>query len=62
VAAGDDVPLYFCSHLFSRNAELRSMFAIQMSAQRDKPVAVLGLTSRTSTSSATWCPPRATGP
>jgi hypothetical protein len=39
VAAGDDTPLYFYSHLFSRVAELRSMFAIQIYAQRDKPVA-----------------------
>ena len=30
VAAGDDTPLYFYSHLFSRVAELRSMFAIQI--------------------------------
>jgi hemoglobin-like flavoprotein len=42
VAAGDDVPLYFYSHLFLRNPELRSMFPIQMSAQRDKLVATLG--------------------
>jgi hemoglobin-like flavoprotein len=35
-------PLYFHSHLLLRNAELRSMFAIQMSAQRDKPLAALG--------------------
>jgi hypothetical protein len=30
VASGDDAPLYFHSHLFSRVAELRSMFAIQI--------------------------------
>jgi hemoglobin-like flavoprotein len=42
VAAGDDVPLYFYSHLFLSHPELRSMFPIQMSAQRDKLVAALG--------------------
>ena len=30
VAAGDDTPLYFYSHLFSRVAELRSMFALAL--------------------------------
>lgn len=42
VAAGDDVPLYFYSHLFLSHPELRSMFPIQMTAQRDKLVAALG--------------------
>jgi len=41
-AAGDDVPLYFYSHLFLRHPEVRSMFPIQMSGQRDKLVAALG--------------------
>jgi NAD(P)H-flavin reductase/hemoglobin-like flavoprotein len=41
-AAGDDVPLYFYSHLFLSHPELRSMFPIQMSGQRDKLVAALG--------------------
>jgi NAD(P)H-flavin reductase/hemoglobin-like flavoprotein len=41
-AAGDDVPLYFYSHLFLSHPELRSMFPIQMSAQRDKLVGALG--------------------
>jgi hypothetical protein len=30
VTADRDTPLYFCSYLFSRVAELRSMFAIQI--------------------------------
>jgi NAD(P)H-flavin reductase/hemoglobin-like flavoprotein len=41
-AAGDDVPLYFYSHLFLSHPELRSMFPIQMSGQRDKLVTALG--------------------
>src|SRR5215203_1337388 len=41
-AAGDNVPLYFYSHLFLRHPEVRSMFPIQMSGQRDKLVAALG--------------------
>jgi NAD(P)H-flavin reductase/hemoglobin-like flavoprotein len=41
-AAGDDVPLYFYSHLFLCHPEVRSMFPIQMSGQRDKLVAALG--------------------
>jgi hypothetical protein len=49
-----DTPLYFCSYLFSCVAELRSMFAIQMSEPRDKPVAALRL--EPSTSSTTSCP------
>jgi NAD(P)H-flavin reductase/hemoglobin-like flavoprotein len=42
VAAGDDVPLYFYSHLFLSHPELREMFPIQMTGQRDKLVAALG--------------------
>jgi NAD(P)H-flavin reductase/hemoglobin-like flavoprotein len=42
VAAGDDVPLYFYSYLFLSHPEVRSMFPIQMSGQRDKLVAALG--------------------
>ena len=41
-AAGDDVPLYFYSHLFLSHPEVRSMFPIQMSGQRDKLVTALG--------------------
>jgi NAD(P)H-flavin reductase/hemoglobin-like flavoprotein len=41
-AAGDEVPLYFYSHLFLSHPEVRSMFPIQMSAQRDKLVTALG--------------------
>jgi NAD(P)H-flavin reductase/hemoglobin-like flavoprotein len=41
-AFGDDVPLYFYSHLFLGHPEVRSMFPIQMSGQRDKLVAALG--------------------
>jgi NAD(P)H-flavin reductase/hemoglobin-like flavoprotein len=41
-AHGDDVPLYFYSHLFLRHPEVRSMFPIQMSGQRDKLVTALG--------------------
>ena len=55
-AAGDDVPLYFYSHLFLRHPEVRSMFPIQMSGQRDKLVAAWVLSSRMSTSSTTSCP------
>ncbi len=42
VAAGDDVPLYFYSHLFLSHPEVRPMFPIQMSGQRDKLVTALG--------------------
>ena len=41
-AAGDDVPLYFYSHLFLSHPDVRSMFPIQMSGQRDKLVTALG--------------------
>jgi NAD(P)H-flavin reductase/hemoglobin-like flavoprotein len=39
---GDEVPLYFYSHLFLSHPELREMFPISMSAQRDKLVSALG--------------------
>jgi len=39
---GDDVPLFFYSHLFLSRPELREMFPISMSAQRDKLVGALG--------------------
>jgi NAD(P)H-flavin reductase/hemoglobin-like flavoprotein len=42
VAAGDDVPLYFYSHLFLSHPDVRPMFPIQMSGQRDKLVTALG--------------------
>ena len=43
VAAGDDVPLYYSlCILFLSHPEVRSMFPIQMSGQRDKLVAALG--------------------
>jgi len=41
-AAGDEVPLYFYSHLFLSHPEVRSMFPIRMSGQRDKLVVALG--------------------
>ncbi len=41
-AAGDDVPLYFYSHLFVAHPEVRAMFPVQMTGQRDKLVAALG--------------------
>jgi NAD(P)H-flavin reductase/hemoglobin-like flavoprotein len=41
--SGDDVPLYFYSHLFLSHPEVRSMFPIQMSGQRDKLVTALGV-------------------
>jgi NAD(P)H-flavin reductase/hemoglobin-like flavoprotein len=40
--SGDDVPLYFYSHLFLSRPDLRSMFPIAMSGQRDKLVGALG--------------------
>lgn len=40
--SGDEVPLYFYSHLFLSHPELREMFPISMSAQRDKLVSALG--------------------
>ncbi len=41
-AQGDEVPLFFYSHLFLAHPELRSMFPISMSGQRDKLVSALG--------------------
>lgn len=40
--SGDKVPQYFYSHLFVSHPDLRAMFPIQMSGQRDKLVAALG--------------------
>lgn len=40
--SGDEVPLYFYSHLFLSHPELREMFPISMAAQRDKLVGALG--------------------
>jgi NAD(P)H-flavin reductase/hemoglobin-like flavoprotein len=40
--SGDEVPLFFYSHLFLAHPELREMFPISMAAQRDKLVAALG--------------------
>lgn len=40
--SGDEVPLFFYSHLFLSHPELRSMFPISMAAQRDKLVGALG--------------------
>ncbi|HEX6249534.1 MAG TPA: globin domain-containing protein [Nocardioidaceae bacterium] len=39
---GDDVPLFFYSHLFLSHPELREMFPISMAGQRDKLVGALG--------------------
>jgi len=41
-AHGDEVPLYFYSHLFLSHPDLRQMFPIQMTGQRDKLVTALG--------------------
>ena len=40
--SGDEVPLFFYSHLFLAHPELRPLFPISMSAQRDKLVGALG--------------------
>ncbi|MGH3486053.1 MAG: globin domain-containing protein [Nocardioidaceae bacterium] len=40
--SGDEVPLYFYSHLFLSHPELRELFPIAMSGQRDKLVSALG--------------------
>ena len=40
--SGDEVPLYFYSHLFLSHPELREMFPVSMAAQRDKLVTALG--------------------
>jgi NAD(P)H-flavin reductase/hemoglobin-like flavoprotein len=39
---GEKVPLYFYSHLFVSHPEVRSMFPLSMSSQRDKFVSALG--------------------
>jgi NAD(P)H-flavin reductase/hemoglobin-like flavoprotein len=39
---GREVPLYFYSHLFVTHPEVRSMFPLAMSSQRDKLVSALG--------------------
>ena len=41
-ALGDEVPLYFYSHLFLSHPELREMFTVSMAGQRDKLFAALG--------------------
>jgi NAD(P)H-flavin reductase/hemoglobin-like flavoprotein len=40
--SGDEVPLFFYSHLFLTRPDLRAMFPISMSAQRDRLVEALG--------------------
>jgi NAD(P)H-flavin reductase/hemoglobin-like flavoprotein len=40
--SGDEVPLYFYSHLFLTHPEVRGMFPISMASQRDKLVGALG--------------------
>jgi hemoglobin-like flavoprotein len=40
--SGDEVPLYFYSHLFLSHPELRAMFPITMAQQRDRLVGALG--------------------
>src|SRR4051794_34266363 len=39
---GDEVPLFFYSHLFLTHPELRSMFPVSMATQRDRLVGALG--------------------
>ena len=39
---GDDVALYFYSHLFVTHPEVRDMFPLTMDAQRDRLVGALG--------------------
>ena len=56
VAAGDDVPLYFYSHLFLSHPEVRPMFPIQMSGQREKLVTALGAVVSMSKSSTVSLP------
>src|SRR5215468_7204050 len=38
---GDEVPLYFYSHLFLQNPQVRAMFPASMAAQRDRLVGAL---------------------
>jgi NAD(P)H-flavin reductase/hemoglobin-like flavoprotein len=40
--SGDEVPLFFYSHLFLSHPEVRGMFPVSMAAQRDKLVSALG--------------------
>jgi NAD(P)H-flavin reductase/hemoglobin-like flavoprotein len=40
--AGDQVPLFFYSHLFLSHPELRDLFPVSMATQRDKLVGALG--------------------
>lgn len=39
---GDEVPLFFYSHLFYTHPEVRSMFPVSMATQRDRLVGALG--------------------
>jgi hemoglobin-like flavoprotein len=39
---GDEVPLFFYSHLFLSHPEVRTMFPVSMAGQRDRLVAALG--------------------
>nr|WP_236778975.1 globin domain-containing protein [Agromyces seonyuensis] len=39
---GDEVPLFFYSHLFYTHPEIRSMFPVAMATQRDRLVGALG--------------------
>ena len=41
-ALGDEVPQYFYAHLFLTHPELRPMFPIRMTGQREKLVGALG--------------------
>src|SRR5579859_4082584 len=41
-ACGDEVPLFFYSHLFLGHPELREMFPVSLAAQRDKLLSALG--------------------
>jgi NAD(P)H-flavin reductase/hemoglobin-like flavoprotein len=41
-ACGDEVPLFFYSHLFLGHPELRDMFPVSMAGQRDKLLNALG--------------------
>ncbi|MFD4422191.1 globin domain-containing protein [Agromyces sp. NPDC058484] len=41
-SVGDEVPLYFYSHLFLSHPELRGMFPVSMATQRDRLVGALG--------------------
>ena len=41
-AHGDEVPLFFYSHLFLNHPGLRSLFPVSMSAQRDRLLGALG--------------------